>query len=102
MPDPKPEECHVYSNGTDWVWGASLTEALTAYAAEFGGPIEDFFPDEFEQVDDDCPITVLDVDSNFDWPDGKKTLTAREWIVAFISEPRSDGSVCRLICSTEY
>ena len=102
MPDPKPEDCHVYTDHTDWLWGTSLIEALTAYAEECGGTIDDYYQEDFDQLDDDAPITVRDVDGELDWPDGKKTLTAREWIADFISQPRSDGTSSRLICSTEY
>ena len=93
------DKLHVYTDGTDTIFGSSAQEAVDAYRIEVGltepGDYED--PGKFSLVPDDKEITVRSDDEDEGWPDGKKTLTAREWIAYTINSGKS-----RMICSTEY
>ena len=92
--------CHVYSNGTDTIFGLSVEEAAKTHADESGqsfGECEDIDPDEFDEIPLDQPIKVFDPEDH----ERTVTRTAREWINYMVTEHKS-GDFVRLICSTEY
>lgn len=90
---------HVFSNGTDTIFGASASEALRMYCQEIGEAFDDYpgGVEGFKQVPDDKPITVHGIDHG---PE-TQTMTAREWIAYSVNET-GDLNGSRLICSTEY
>ena len=94
---PTNEGWHLYSNGMEWIVGKSIDEALTAYAEETGDCIGgDIAPaDEWSQVPDDKPVSI--------YFDGEsKTLTAQEWCMEVVLNPRPDGIFTRCVFATDW
>jgi hypothetical protein len=90
------EQLHVYSNGTDVIFGESAEEALTAYCNEVGESPCDYpgGTGAFKCLKHDALITVND--------DGEHiTMTAEQWVTRNMTGG-SCGYVSRLICSTEF
>lgn len=84
---------NVYTNGTDTVVAESIDDVPGAWASSHG---VDFLDegndlDEWDQVPDDEPITICNVEGRGHMD--KETRTAREW---------ADKDGRGLLCSTEY
>lgn len=94
---PSPSEFHCYTDGTDWLIGTSLEEAIDAYAANSGLTRKDFHLSSYRQLADDSELTITEQDEP-----GKPetTMTLSEWIAERIANHGENFD--RLLCSTEY
>lgn len=83
----------VFTNGTDTVVAEDLADVQRVVEAQYGATFEQegWTLDEWEQVPDDKPITICNVDGR--GHDDKETRTAAEWAA-------HDGR--GLLCSTEW
>lgn len=88
---------HAYTDGTDWIIGTSLEEAIAAYAEEIDASVDDFVASSFKLLDSDKDLTICERDEP---GQPKETKKVSEWIAERISNHGEHLS--RLLCSTEY
>lgn len=92
-----PSNYHCYTDGTDWLIGTSLEEAIDAYAPNVGLTREDFNLSDYRQLADDSNLTITEQDEP---GKPKTTMTIAEWIAERIANHGENFD--RLLSSTEY